>query len=333
MARNCGSTRATSPVAADGATRLAAGLGAEAERACWRLPRNFRGEQAFQLRGSLPPVAGDRRRLCGRGSRDLVGARPQSGITMLEAHCAFELKTQPVRQGARDRSVSRDARLSRAARRSSSATTTRTRPGSPSVAARGGRAYSVGRARPGVVGDVRESRPRCADGSPPSPAAPRPHERSERARRQPLDLALIGNSCVAALVDQQARIVWWCFPLFRRRSGVLAPARRRRREGLLRRRPARTEVDRIALRAQHRDRRDDPHRRGRRGRCASPISRRASTASSAPFRPPQIIRRIEPLAGLPRIAIRVRPDPQLRPPDRRTSSSARTTSAMSAGRM
>ena len=34
----------------------------------------------------------------------------------------------------------------------------------------------------------------------------------DSARRQPLDLALIGNSCVAALVDQQARIVWWCFP-------------------------------------------------------------------------------------------------------------------------
>ncbi len=42
-------------------------------------------------------------------------------------------------------------------------------------------------------------------------------------------------------------------------------------------------------------------------KCASPISRRASNDSSATYRPPQIIRRIEPLAGLPRIAIRVRP--------------------------
>ncbi len=32
--------------------------------------------------------------------------------------------------------------------------------------------------------------------------------------RQPLDLALIGNSCVAAFVSSEARIVWWCFPRF-----------------------------------------------------------------------------------------------------------------------
>ena len=31
---------------------------------------------------------------------------------------------------------------------------------------------------------------------------------------QPLDLALIGNCRVAALVDPQARILWWCFPRF-----------------------------------------------------------------------------------------------------------------------
>src|SRR5580700_11291715 len=33
-------------------------------------------------------------------------------------------------------------------------------------------------------------------------------------RTQNLDLALIGNSHVAALVDRNARIVWWCFPHF-----------------------------------------------------------------------------------------------------------------------
>ncbi len=32
--------------------------------------------------------------------------------------------------------------------------------------------------------------------------------------KQNLDLALIGNSCAAAFVDQNARIVWWCFPHF-----------------------------------------------------------------------------------------------------------------------
>ncbi len=31
---------------------------------------------------------------------------------------------------------------------------------------------------------------------------------------QPLDLAVIGNGRIAALINQQARIVWWCFPRF-----------------------------------------------------------------------------------------------------------------------
>ena len=31
---------------------------------------------------------------------------------------------------------------------------------------------------------------------------------------QNLDLALIGNCSVAALVDRHARLVWWCFPRF-----------------------------------------------------------------------------------------------------------------------
>ena len=42
-------------------------------------------------------------------------------------------------------------------------------------------------------------------------------------------------------------------------------------------------------------------------KCASPTSRRDSIDIERIFRPPQIIRRIEPLAGLPRIAIKVRP--------------------------
>ena len=29
-----------------------------------------------------------------------------------------------------------------------------------------------------------------------------------------LDLAVIGNGRTAALVDPQARLVWWCFPRF-----------------------------------------------------------------------------------------------------------------------
>ena len=35
-----------------------------------------------------------------------------------------------------------------------------------------------------------------------------------QTKKQNLDLALIGNSCAAAFVDQNARIVWWCYPHF-----------------------------------------------------------------------------------------------------------------------
>jgi hypothetical protein len=33
-------------------------------------------------------------------------------------------------------------------------------------------------------------------------------------KQQPLDLALIGNGRTAALLDTQARLVWWCYPRF-----------------------------------------------------------------------------------------------------------------------
>ena len=35
-----------------------------------------------------------------------------------------------------------------------------------------------------------------------------------QTKKQNLDLALIGNSCAAAFIDQNARIVWWCYPHF-----------------------------------------------------------------------------------------------------------------------
>src|SRR6185437_6477116 len=35
---------------------------------------------------------------------------------------------------------------------------------------------------------------------------------SQAHSAQPLDLAVIGNNRIAALVDTRARLVWWCFP-------------------------------------------------------------------------------------------------------------------------
>ncbi|MFI5012785.1 MAG: glycoside hydrolase family 15 protein [Hyphomicrobiales bacterium] len=125
-------------------------------------------------------------------------------------------------------------------------------------------------------------------------------------REHALDLALIGNCRVGALVDRRARIVWWCFPRFdsdpifsRLLAGdeekgfcdvVLADcvetsAQYSRNTAIVETiltdaRGARVRVTDFAPRFEHYQRM---------------------------FRPPQLIRRIEPVAGLPRIAIRVRP--------------------------
>jgi GH15 family glucan-1,4-alpha-glucosidase len=128
----------------------------------------------------------------------------------------------------------------------------------------------------------------------------------DRARPQPLDLALIGNSCVAALLDRHARLVWWCFPRFdgdpvfsRLLAGdeekgfcdvVLhgqfsAEARYVRNTAIVE--TILTAEDGSAIRVTDFAPRFDRYER--------------------PFRPPQIVRRLEPLAGLPRITLRVRP--------------------------
>jgi len=126
------------------------------------------------------------------------------------------------------------------------------------------------------------------------------------AGRQPLDLALIGNSCVAAFVDKDARILWWCFPRFdsdpvfsRLLTGdqekgfcdVVLHERTSAESRYLRNTPIvetiMTSADGASLRITDFAPRFDRFER--------------------PFRPPQIVRRLEPLHGIPRIAIRVRP--------------------------
>ena len=99
--------------------------------------------------------------------------------------------------------------------------------------------------------------------------------------KQNLDLALIGNSSVAALVDRHARIVWWCFPRFdsdpvfsRLLAGdeekgfcdvALAGLARDKSQYL-----RNTAIVETILTDEDG------------GRCASPISRRASIATTAP---------------------------------------------------
>ena len=126
-----------------------------------------------------------------------------------------------------------------------------------------------------------------------------------QTRQQNLDVALIGNSCVAALVDRRARIVWWCFPRFdsdpifsRLLAGdeekgfcEVALADLTACESRYLRNTAIVETvmtDMAGSKARITD--------------FAPRFERFERM----FRPPQIVRRIEPIAGLPRIAVRVR---------------------------
>jgi GH15 family glucan-1,4-alpha-glucosidase len=121
-----------------------------------------------------------------------------------------------------------------------------------------------------------------------------------------LDLALIGNCRVGALVDARARIVWWCFPRFdadpifsRLLAGeeekgfcdvVLADCVETRSQYL-----RNTAIVETILTDSH----------GAKVRVTDFAPRFEHYERM--FRPPQLIRRIEPIGGLPRIAIRVRP--------------------------
>ena len=127
------------------------------------------------------------------------------------------------------------------------------------------------------------------------------------AAQQNLDLAVVGNCRTAALVNPMARIVWWCFPALRRRPGVLPPAGGRRGEGIHRRPARRVRLHAFGIHAQHRDRhhRADATQSGNAVRITDFAPRFQNFGRT--FRPPQLMRIIEPIAGLPRITIRFRP--------------------------
>jgi len=134
-----------------------------------------------------------------------------------------------------------------------------------------------------------------------------PATRAERtADAQTLDLALIGNCRVAALVNGTGRIVWWCFPGFdsnpvfcRLLAGdeekgfcdvVLAD-----QVGSTSAYARNTAILETELEDRH----------GGRVRITDFAPR--FPRFERIFRPPQLIRRITPIAGLPRITIRLRP--------------------------
>jgi GH15 family glucan-1,4-alpha-glucosidase len=131
-------------------------------------------------------------------------------------------------------------------------------------------------------------------------------KRQAGAGGQALDLALIGNCRIAALVNPMGRIVWWCFPRFDSNpvfSRLLAGDEEKgfcdvvladyvkSRSSYVRNTPIlETELE-------------DKHGQRLRITDFAPRFHRYERT----FHPPQLVRRIVPLSGSPRIAIRVRP--------------------------
>jgi GH15 family glucan-1,4-alpha-glucosidase len=121
-----------------------------------------------------------------------------------------------------------------------------------------------------------------------------------------MDLALIGNCQTAALVDRRARIVWWCFPRFDSDPVFSRLLAGDEEKGFC-------EValaDLVEVKTQYL----------RNTAVVETVLTDArggvvKVTDFAPrfdifertYRAPQIVRRIEPVAGLPRITIRVRP--------------------------
>jgi GH15 family glucan-1,4-alpha-glucosidase len=127
-----------------------------------------------------------------------------------------------------------------------------------------------------------------------------------KASAQNLDLALIGNSCAGALVDGGARIVWWCFPHFDSDpvfSRLLAGDEEKGFCDVVLERPVSAESRYLRNTAIVETILTDSAGGKLRISDFAPAFYRFERE----YRPPQIIRRIEPLAGLPRVTIRVRP--------------------------
>ena len=127
-----------------------------------------------------------------------------------------------------------------------------------------------------------------------------------QTKSQNLDLALIGNSCSAALVDRNARIVWWCFPYFDSDpvfSRLLAGDEEKGFCEVALADLAETKSRYVRNTAIVETILTDAHGAKVRVSDFAPRFQRFERE----YRPPQIVRRIEPIAGLPRIVIRVRP--------------------------
>ena len=133
-----------------------------------------------------------------------------------------------------------------------------------------------------------------------------------------LDLAVIGNGRTAALVDPTARIVWWCFPRFDAEPVFCRLVSGEDEKGF-------TDVvlDRMVGYQSHYVRNTavvstvltDQHGGAVRITDFAPRFHQLGRV----FRPPQLVRIVEPIAGLPRITLRFRPTHEYGKPNERYS--------------
>jgi len=136
-----------------------------------------------------------------------------------------------------------------------------------------------------------------------------------------LNLAVIGNGRTAALVDPSARLVWWCFPRFDSNPIFCRLLAGDQEKGF-------SDVVLDGMVDQQSEYRrntaivstvlTDHHSGAVRITDFAPRFRQLGRI----FRPPQLVRIIEPVAGLPRITIRLRPTHDYgRPVDRHSVGS------------
>jgi len=121
-----------------------------------------------------------------------------------------------------------------------------------------------------------------------------------------LDLAVIGNGRTAALVDPSARLVWWCYPRFDSDpifSRLLAGNEEKGFTDVVLDGMVDAQSDYVRNTALVSTTLTDDHGNAVRITDFAPLFRQYGRM----FRPPQLFRIIEPVAGLPRITIRVRP--------------------------
>jgi GH15 family glucan-1,4-alpha-glucosidase len=129
---------------------------------------------------------------------------------------------------------------------------------------------------------------------------------SPKQNYQALDLAVVGNGRIAALVNTQGQLVWWCFPRFDSDpvfSRLIAGDEEKGFSDVV--------LDRQANSVSHYERNTATvttiltAEDGAAVRITDFAPRLRNFGRV--LRPPQLMRIIEPIAGLPRITIRVRP--------------------------